>query len=456
MVKLSKLAIKLWLSNWKKKVMTGLTTNLDYIKKSKDLNQRTGEPQAFALLRSFGQKYLETNSWPSRKNEDWRYTSTAKFSNTFFEPHLTHASPPTAQRELILNESPWSSQHVVQIVFLDGVFQSNFLKPNTQLRVFSIKQAIEMGLYPIYDLSKPQNNFEALNLSFLENGIFLDIPADSKDTLIEIKFMSSTKTEAPDLPRVALPRVVVKIGSHARATLFEQYDSHSSNSEWTNSQIEVHLESQSELNWARLQNEDSSQLHTCRSFYYLKEDSKLHLLLLSLGALISRHDLSVSVIGERASSFVHGVSLGTAQDHRDHNTVIDFKKGLSTAEQIFKSILSGESKSIFNGKIVIRPDSQKVNSSQLNQSLLLSEMAEATTQPQLEIYADDVKAIHGATIGQLNNEELFYFKSRGISERRAKLMMTEGFALDLIEKFPNQEIKNFLKQKIKNKLQGFW
>lgn len=449
--------------------MTGSTTNSEYIAKSQQLSQRTGEPQAFGLIRSFGQKYLETNAWPSRKHEDWRYTSAAKFSAEIFAPSLTVKPIEESEKQNIQQNLKWPSQHeIVNIVFINGIFHPEFSEPAQNLRILNLKQAIEKGLYPIFDLSKPQNNFEALNLSLLEHGVYLDIPDHTLcENIIQISFINTGNNFnkgsnlSTDLSQVYLPRVVVKAGLNSRANVYEKYESLLPNAQplaadWTNAQIEVHLENKAELHWARLQNQDSNHLHTCRSQYHLKDESKLHLLLLSQGAAVHRHDLNITLFGEKASAIAHGISLGTAQDHRDHHTLIDFKKGHSTAEQIFKSILNGESKSIFNGKIIIQQNSQKVESSQLNQSLLLSEKAEANSQPQLEIYADDVKATHGATVGQLNSEELFYFKSRGISERKAKLMMTEGFALDLIERFPNEEIKFLLRQKIKNKLQGFW
>jgi Fe-S cluster assembly protein SufD len=472
--------------------MTGLATNSEYLKQSYLLNKRSGEPQAFELLRSFGQKFLETQNWPTRKDENWKYTPTQIFSTQQFA--LTSAQPQTidevTKKSIYENTNASAFTNSFNIVFVNGIYQPNFSKQtlriqttaqpnaaadtdaNSEVRVLSLKNAIEKGLYPIFDLSKPQNAFEALNLSLLEEGVFIDVPAqfDFKP-ILNLSFIS-TPTEKQS---VTLPRVILKLGTGAKFTLFENYESlgnssntsngsnsgNNSNSgsvptQWTNSQVEIHLESKSQLTWARLQNENETQLHTCRTKIYLAEGTELHSLLLSEGANLHRHDLQIEVNGENASAKVHGISLGTNKEHRDHNTLINFKSGNSTAEQIFKSILHGESKSIFNGKIIIQQDSQKVDSSQLNQSLILSEKAEANSQPQLEIYADDVKATHGATVGQLNEDELFYFKSRGISEIKAKLMMTQGFAVDLVDRFPNEEIKSLLKKKIETKLQGFW
>jgi Fe-S cluster assembly protein SufD len=452
--------------------MTGSTTNSEILKYSYQLNKRAGEVQAFELLRSFGQKYLETHSWPSKKDENWRYTSTQFFSSQEFLP--TVGEKPSFDentRNMILKETEIQDfSETVNIVFINGIYQTDQLPRQapgeaqaqiqvsplgTQIRVLNLKNAIERGLYPIFDLSKPENSFEALNLSFLEEGVFIDIPENLDfKPIINLVFVSL----ATEKPNVNLPRVVIKVGAGATATVFENYTSTGATTlaNWTNSQVEIHLQTKAKLAWARLQNEAAKQLHTCRSKIYLNAGTELHSLLLSQGANLHRHDLIIEVKGEHASANVHGISLGTDKEHRDHNTLINFSNGHAKAEQIFKSILHGESKSVFKGKIVIKQDSQKVDSSQLNQSLILSEKAEAISQPQLEIYADDVKATHGATIGQLSDEELFYFKSRGISEAKAKLMMTEGFAIDLVERFPNEQIKNLLRKKIKIKLQGFW
>lgn len=458
--------------------MTGLATNSEYLKQSDLLNKRTGEPQAFELLRSFGQKFLATQNWPIRKDENWRYTSTQIFSSQQFTPGLIQKKDLTESiKKLILaTDAIKAFSDSLDIVFIDGVYTADFTissdnnpkvktahatqtptstGASSEVRVLNLKSAIEKGLYPIFDLSKPLNSFEALNLSFLEEGVFIDIPEHTDvKSIINLVFISTQNDEQT----LSLPRIVINVGSSAHLTLVESYSGlgSSSTSQWTNSQVEIHMQSKARLAWARLQKESETQLHTCRTKIYLAEGAELHSLLIAQGASLYRHDLNIEIKGENTSANVHGISLGTNKEHRDSNTLINFKSGNSKAQQIFKSILHGESKSIFNGKIIIQPDSQKVDSSQLNQSLILSEKAEANSQPQLEIYADDVKATHGATIGQLNEEELFYFKSRGISELKAKLMLTQGFAIDLVDRFPNEEVRTLLHQNIKTKLQGFW
>jgi Fe-S cluster assembly protein SufD len=462
--------------------MTGSAINSEILKYSYKLNKRVGEPQAFELLRSFGQKFLETKNWPTRKDDEWKYTPTQIFSTNEFIPSIKKQSPLDetlkllCQKQIDLN----SFKDSYNLVFINGIFEPSLSNNSNQdtinesskfdiniaktvthekqhPRVLGLKKAIEKGLYPIFELSKPLNSFEALNLSFLEEGIYIEIPENNDlKPIINLVFLNTQDEKKT----VYLPRVIIKVKASAKATIFESYETLGSSiptiTNWTNSQVEIHLEKNALLNWVRLQNETKTQLHTCRTKIYLAENSELNSLLLTQGGNLHRHDLGIEIKGDGASANVFGVSLSNENEHRDHNTLIDFKNGNSKAKQIFKSILHNESKSVFNGKIIIRKNSQKVDSSQLNQNLILSEKAEANSQPQLEIYADDVKATHGATIGQLNDEELFYFKSRGISETKAKLMMTQGFALDLIEQFPNEEIKNILRQKVQTKLKGFW
>lgn len=416
-----------------------------------------GEPQAFEVLRLFGQKYLEQNSWPTRKHENWHYNKLDVFKNTLFIDADEEVNAP----QIKISPAPnW-----YRIVFINGIYSADQsqLPIEQQVRVLTLADAIQKGLYPIFDLSQPKHTFEAHNLAQLREGVFIDIAANTTvEKPVEIYFYNTLSDSATAF----FPRIIVQAQANSKATILESYESQtkthntsepvetkSANATlWTNAQVEVHLLKNSSLEWARIQNQSPSHLHTCRSYYKVYDSAKLHFLTQAQGAQFHKHELNVEILGENCEVVTHGISIGNNNDQKDNQTLIDFKKGKSQVEQIYKSILNDSAQSVFNGKIIIQKDAQKADATQLNQNLLLSDTAEANTQPQLEIYADDVKASHGATIGQLNPEEIFYFRSRGISETKAKEMLQVGFALDLIERFPHPEIKKYLRDHLNFKV----
>lgn len=442
------------------------------------MNKLVGEPQAFEILRSFGQKYFEKHSWPTKKHENWHYNTLDVFKNTVF---LDATSEYSNEKINDLKTQPKDHCGIhlepipnwYRIVFFNGIYSPSLSNLPTQesVRILTLANALQKGLYPIFDLSKPTNSFEALNLSHLREGVFIDIPANTVvDKPIELYFYNTSNESS----YAYFPRVIIQAQANSQATILEHYHSQveflsQKNSEidetsteikqlknsvqnWTNIQIEAFLHEQSNIQWARLQNQCPTHLHTCRTFIKMYEKSRLHFLTQAQGAKLHKHEFNLEILGENCEAITHGISMGNNHDQKDNQTCIEFKKGASQAEQIYKSILNDSAQSIFNGKIIIHKNAQKAEASQLNQNLLLSDKAEANTQPQLEIYADDVKASHGATIGQLNPEEVFYFRSRGISEHKAKSMLQKGFVLDLIERFPNEEIKSFLKEHLHLKL----
>ncbi len=435
-----------------------------------------GEPQIYQILRGFGKNYLDSKPWPNRKDEHWKYNSLDVFKNQFNEPTL-----PKNSEQLELKKSLSSG---IQIVFINGIFceekstlETHFINSinkdaqhDQNLRIMPLKVAIEKGVYPKLDLGHPKHSFEALNLYNLSEGVYIEIKDNAQiDFPIEILFVDTTPAGS-----AFHPRLIVAMGKNSVATIFENYLSLNDNlnnfnehnktnqptqqstnpfktqepSNWTNGIVDVFSSENSKLIWAKIQNQSPTHLHFSKTQFNLEEKSHLHFLTVAIGGKFHKHDLNFSINGPQVELVTHGISIGRESSQIDHQVEVVFNKGESQLEQKFKSILNDTAQSIFTGKIVIQKYSQKINASQLCQNLLLSDKAEANTQPQLEIYADDVKAAHGATTGQLNADEIFYLQSRGISKSKAIQLLQSGFALELIEQFPNDLIKNYLKEVI--------
>ena len=198
------------------------------------------------------------------------------------------------------------------------------------------------------------------------------------------------------------------------------------------------------MNYIRIQEQGPAAIHIGRSRIYLEESSHLEAFSYATGASVCRHNLEVHCVGEQAFAQVNGLTLGSGSQHHDNRTLIDHAVGHCTTTQHYKSILDGQSRAVFNGQVLIREDAQKASSEQLNNNLVLSAQAEADTKPELMIYADDVKASHGSTVGQLNSDELFYFLSRAIPREKALEMLSLGFVQDLIDRLSNEQVRSWL------------
>ncbi|RYZ67219.1 MAG: SufD family Fe-S cluster assembly protein, partial [Proteobacteria bacterium] len=217
---------------------------------------------------------------------------------------------------------------------------------------------------------------------------------------------------------------------------------------------EVKVGESAKLAYVRVQGESHEAVNVGRTNFELCKFSQLHSLAFSTGAQLSRHNLVVNLTATDASAIVDGLYVVRGEQHVDNTTVIDHIVGACTTSQHYKGILADTSRAVFNGKVAIQPNAQKANSEQLNNNLLLSRYAEADSKPQLAIYADDVKAAHGSTVGQLNREELFYLESRAIPPSVAIPMMSFGYVSELIYKLEDEFLQSWLNQELREAFSG--
>jgi Fe-S cluster assembly protein SufD len=215
---------------------------------------------------------------------------------------------------------------------------------------------------------------------------------------------------------------------------------------------EVVLESGAALTHIRLQDTNGQSLQVSTLQAQLAEKSNYALTTFSLGGSLTRNDLTVKLAGPEATCDVNGLCLLQQKQHVDNNIIVDHAVPNCTSSQVFKAILDDDSRSIFAGKVIVRPDAQQTFAEQSNRSLLLSDRAEADSRPQLEIYADDVKCSHGATTGSLNEEAIFYLRSRGISPETARVLLTEAFAIEIADKIELKSLRDHLLNRLRTKL----
>jgi Fe-S cluster assembly protein SufD len=267
------------------------------------------------------------------------------------------------------------------------------------------------------------------------------------ETPIHLLFISTAME-----PTVSHPRALIVAGEGAIATVIESYVSLDEDIYFTNAVTEVVAKEGAVINHYRLQEESERAFHVATTQVHQERASNYTSYAISLGGEIARHDLNVALTDENIEATIDGLYVVTGRQHTDSHTTIDHQKPHSTSHQLYKGILDARARAVFNGKVFVREGALLTDARQLNKNLLLSSDAHVDTKPQLEIFADDVKCAHGATVGQLEDEELFYLASRGIPTERARALLTYGFAEDVISRIKLKSAREHLDRIVLDKL----
>jgi Fe-S cluster assembly protein SufD len=280
-----------------------------------------------------------------------------------------------------------------------------------------------------------------LNTAFLADGAFVYVPAGVElDQPIELVFASG----ATRRPGVTHPRSLVIVERGARATVLESYMGLEDSGYWSNAVTEIVVGAGAQLEHYRVQRESREAYHVATTHTAQQRDSALRLHAITLGAGLARHDIHTGLGGNGAELVLNGFYLLRGKQHADHHTVIDHEQPHGTSHEFFNGILGEQAHGVFTGRIIVRPGAQRTDSKQTNNNLLLSTEARADSQPQLEIYADDVKCTHGSTAGPLDETALFYLRSRGLSPETAAGMLTYGFAAEILGRMRHTGLRDRL------------
>jgi Fe-S cluster assembly protein SufD len=277
-----------------------------------------------------------------------------------------------------------------------------------------------------------------LNTAFVQSGVFLFIPRNVKvETPIQITFL----TDAEQAESASFPRLLVVAEANSSATIIESFVSTREQQYFTNAIAEIVVKDGARLEHYRMQRESREALHISLTSAELGRGSSYDTTSINMGARLARHDISVVMDHEGAECWVDGLYLVGANQHSDTHSVIDHKQPHCNSHQLYKGILDDNGRAVFNGKVFVREGAQKTDAMQTNKNLLLSPQARVDTKPQLEIYADDVKCAHGAAVGQLDPEELFYLQARGMNPELSRSLLTYGFAEEVIGKIKIDSIR---------------
>ncbi|MCL5035101.1 MAG: Fe-S cluster assembly protein SufD [Bacteroidetes bacterium] len=290
------------------------------------------------------------------------------------------------------------------------------------------------------DASVGENAFTALNLAFTADGAFVYIPDGTEiEEPLHLLFISTGPGEF-----ISQPRNIIIAGTNSSVRIVEHYVSLDGGTYFTNAVTQIHAGENSSVNLVKIQSESLNAYHIATTDASLSGNASFVSHSLSFGASINRHDLNVGLKGEGSDATLEGLYLLSGNQLSDTHSMIDHVSPHCTSQEHYKGVLDGKSHGVFNGKIMVRKGAQQTNSYQENRNIILSSEAKVDTKPQLEIFADDVKCSHGATVGQLNRESMFYLRSRGISEEQAKLILIYAFASDVLKDIKEEEVRTQL------------
>jgi Fe-S cluster assembly protein SufD len=408
-------------------------------------------------LRESAMERFEEVGFPTTDVEDWKYTNVSSLAKRAYTPVAVNLHDEISAATVNAFIAP---EAMTRLVFVNGVYRAEFSSTENLpagvvvadlTEVFAGEHEFIMRSHLARPTLNDSDGFTALNAAFLRHGALIYLPQGAQVSApIQLLFLAAP-VAAPQ-PAAIFPRVLIVAERESAATIIESYASPEESSSFTNAVVEVFVGENARVTHYKVQRESEQAIHIATTNAELERSAVYDLTTITLGAQLSRHGISIKLAHEGAECWVDGLYLVGTGQHADTHSLIDHSSPHCTSHQLYKGILDGKSRAVFNGKVFVHKDAQKTDAQQSNKNLLLSNEARVDTKPQLEIYADDVKCAHGATVGQLEEEELFYLVSRGLHPDLARNLLTYGFAEELVEKIKIESIKRELDEAILNRL----
>jgi Fe-S cluster assembly protein SufD len=387
--------------------------------------------------------------FPTTRNEDWHFTSVAPIVERTFKPARLQPTNLTADdiAPFTFDQADW---HL--LVFVNGRYEPSLsafaeLDADALVMTFSeaLKEAPELLAERLGTLAPADHAFTAFNTAFVNDGVVIHLPQDvALDAPVHILHLTDGLATNLSLH----PRTLVVADRGARVTLVESFVATGGAPYLTNHVAEVFVGDGARVDHYKVQCESPAAFHVGTTQATQGRDSIYHSFSFATGAQLSRTNVFSKLLGENAEVRLNGLYALDEAQHGDHQTFVEHIAPNCSSREVYKGILDGTAHGVFNGKVFVHPEAQKTDGKQTNQALLLGDGARVDTKPQLEIFADDVKCTHGATVGRLDELALFYMKSRGIGGERARSLLTYAFAADVLERIELEPLKQALEAQI--------
>lgn len=412
----------------------------------------TAIPEDHALaFRKQAYQSLERTGLPDAKHEEYRYTPLTRELQKQFRSLTTTATQAQALPDF--NFPDWAGY---RIVLMNGAFSATHSVLPDQEGVYvqpvgkALQENPDLVLSLLGKYATPESDpFVAWNSAHFTDGVLIRL---SEGCILDKPLLVLHYADATS-PCISHHRLLVTLGAKASATIVETYASHGSENIFTTGVKEIAIGQEAALHLFNFQSDKGNRFLFDRTNVHQAARSTLNSFTFSLDGKLLRNDLHLSLDGERIESHLHGLYLLQGSTLADNHTVVDHRQPNSFSNELYKGIMADQSRGVFNGKIFVRPHAQKTNAFQANRNILLSDKAIINSKPQLEIWADDVKCSHGCTSGQLDEEALFYLRTRGIDAATARGMMLFAFAAEVLGHITHSEIFTYAEQLVREKLQ---
>lgn len=411
---------------------------------------KTSDDSGQSALKQQSRDRLTQLKLPGKKDEDWRFVRLRPLTNIDFVPARQIKADVTAE---MVEDYAIPEADGQRLVFVNGQYSSEF----SDVSVLSAQEGVHSGTLgqgtPLPQGAAEKlgtiahyyadDYFANLNGAGYDDGAYLVVDKDtSVDGVIQLLYLSTESKTA----FAAHPRNLFVLAHGSKASVVEDYVGANGGEYFNNILSEIDLAESSTLHHTRVQRDSRAAYHIARTAIDMTRGSTYNSQNISLGALFSRYDVYGNGDAEQINCTLDGLALIDGKQVSDTHTVMDHRKPHGESHQLHKMIVDEDAHAVFNGKVFVRPKAQIIDAYQLNRTLLLAPKAKVNAKPQLEIFADDVKCTHGASIGQLEEDQLFYLKSRGLSEAEARDLLVYAFAAEVIELIPVESLKNSLEE----------
>jgi Fe-S cluster assembly protein SufD len=417
--------------------------------------RRHGQTECFAGTRNDALRQFLSFGFPTTHHEEWRFTSVAPIAERRFT-----VAPPLVSDAATVDLSPLRLPGVAaELVFINGHYVAGLSRygelprGSTAASLASVLATRSDEIEPSFAriATVERQPFVALNTAFLDDGAYIQLPTGTiLDRPVHLLFVATPAANGDSL--MAHPRVLIVAGANTQASIVETYAGPTQAEYFSNTVAEIVLGENAVVDHYKLQYEGTEAYHVGSIHVHAARSATCTLHSVSAGGALVRNDVVAVLDGEGVECTLNGLYLADGQRLVDNHTTIDHAKPHCGSREIYKGILADRARGVFNGKIIVRPDAQKTDAKQTNRALLLSEDAQINTKPQLEIFANDVKCTHGAAVGQLDDEALFYARSRGLSDVAARQLLIHAFAADVLNRLPLEAVRSGVADRFQQQL----
>lgn len=397
-------------------------------------------------------KDFEQQGFPTKKMEAWKYTSlnsVLKHDYSIFPKKEDTIEYRDVKKYFI------DDLDTYKIVLIDGIYSSNLSQTtHDKFDVCLMSSALTRAKFkPIienyFNKIVPKDGLNSLNTAFSQEGAYIHIP---KNKLVDKPIQIVNFSTGNEASLLLQPRNLVVIEENSHVQIIERHQSLNENPVFTNSVTEIFADKRAIVDYYKIQNDKESASLIDNTYIEQKADSLASVHTFSFGGKLIRNNLNFYQRGERINSVLNGVTIIEGKQHVDHNTLVHHIEPNCESHQDYKGIFDESAVGVFNGKVLVNKEAQKTNAYQSNNNILISDKATINSKPQLEIFADDVRCSHGCTIGQLDEDALFYMRSRGIPKKEARALLMYAFANNVLESVNIPEVKKRINKIIANKL----